>query len=403
MTTQKIQHGRRAESAGPSILRPAGNVLAAAVRAVPVAVAGFVCMLVTNIEGWLLDSKKASYGVAVARILLGVAALGILASNFSTRLYTWGAGGAWSGDLASPRSDFPRIWLFSAFQSVRDSAAGFTLLYLLVAVLAVLVVLGYRVRIVIPAFLILWIGLVELQDMVGDQGDNMFRIAFIALLFADTGRRWSLDARRRAKAADTGSIGRRLISGGRILPEWCTNLSHNLAVVVLACQICMVYTSGALFKSGGIPWQNGTAIYDPLSTARFGTWPELTHLVTAWGPLVGFLSIGSVLFQAVFAGALLNTWTRRLVLIAMLGFHAGIGLLMGLPWFSLTMVAVDAIFIRDVSWAALAGWVKRASMAGSAEQEDAAGGATAPAVGEAEPAVGEETESEPGPRTLVNA
>ncbi|MEO7018083.1 MAG: HTTM domain-containing protein, partial [Leifsonia sp.] len=345
----------------PSILRRVQNVASAIVRDVPAAIAAMLHAFVSWFEGWLLDSKKATYGIAVARIGLSTAALGILVSNFSTRLYTWGAGGAWSGDIASPRSDFPQIWIFSAFQAVRESAVGFTVLYLLVGVLAVLLLVGYRVRIVMPAFLIMWISLIELQRMIGDQGDNMFRIALIALLFTDAGKRWSLDARRRKNASEDGAIIVRAWAGSRILPAWLTNLSHNLAVIVLACQICMVYVAGALFKAGGVPWQNGYAIYAPLHTQRFGTWPELSTFVTTWGPAVAVLTIGSVLFQVIFAGALLNKWTRRMVLLAMLSFHAGIGLLMGLPWFSLIMVSVDGIFIRDVTWAGLANWFGRKS------------------------------------------
>jgi hypothetical protein len=345
----------------PSILQRVGNVGSAIFRSAPKAVLAALCGLAEWLEGWLLDSKKATYGVAVARIGLSAAALGLLASNFSTRLYTWGAGGAWSGDIANPRSDFPHIWFLSAFQAVRENAVAFTALYLFVGVLAVLVMIGYRTRIVMPVFLILWVSLVDLQGMIGDQGDNMFRIAFIALFFTDLGKRWSLDARRRADATEDGALLVRAWKGSRILPAWMTNLSHNLAVIALACQICMVYVSGALYKAGGVSWQSGYAIYAPLHTQRFGPWPELSTLVTTWGPLVALLSVGSVFFQVIFAGALLNKWTRRMVLIAMLSFHAGIGLLLGLPWFSLTMVAVDAIFVRDVTWAGAAGWVARKS------------------------------------------
>lgn len=42
-----------------------------------------------------------------------------------------------------------------------------------------------------------------------------------------------------------------------------------------------------------------------------------------------------------------------MALIGILGFHIGIAVLMGLPWFSLTMVAIDAIFIRDRTWSAM--------------------------------------------------
>ena len=45
-------------------------------------------------------------------------------------------------------------------------------------------------------------------------------------------------------------------------------------------------------------------------------------------------------------------------LLGILSFHLGIALLMGLPWFSLTMIAVDAIFIRDRSFAKVSAYLR---------------------------------------------
>ncbi|NKF34061.1 HTTM domain-containing protein, partial [Pseudomonas sp. BGM005] len=82
-------------------------------------------------------------------------------------------------------------------------------------------------------------------------------------------------------------------------------------------------------------------------TARFGTWPVLSDLVTAWGPMVVVASWGSIILQVAFPLMLLTRPTRLLGLLGILSFHIGIAVLMGLPWFSLTMIAIDSIFIRD--------------------------------------------------------
>lgn len=150
-------------------------------------------------ERWLFSGKKALYGIAVTRIVFGVTAFGLLASNFGTRLYTFGSGSAWNGEIAEPVSEFPRIWVFSSFHAVAANDVAFTLLYLLLMLLAVLFVLGWRFRIVLPLFFVGWVSFIEMNDMVGDQGDNMFRIALILLFFTDAAARWSLDARRRAR------------------------------------------------------------------------------------------------------------------------------------------------------------------------------------------------------------
>ncbi|MCS4276291.1 hypothetical protein M2390_001473 [Mycetocola sp. BIGb0189] len=293
-------------------------------------------------ESWLLDSKKARYGIAVSRIVFGITGLGLLLTNFRTRLYSFGSGSVWNDEVANIKSDFPKIWIFSWFHNAITNDAAYTALYVLLMLLAVLVILGWRTKIVLPIYFVLWVSFIEANDMIGDQGDNMYRIALFFFLFADVSGRWSLDARRRRKNGTP-----------RILPREISNLFHNLVLVILTAQVSFVYVSGALYKAGGTPWSGGYAIYNPLSTERFGTWPFLSELITTWAPLVAFLTVGSMIMQMCFPLMLLTRPTRIIALIAIMSFHIGIGVTMGLPWFSLTMIAIDFIFIRDRTWKGL--------------------------------------------------
>ncbi|MFD2757271.1 HTTM domain-containing protein [Gulosibacter faecalis] len=304
-------------------------------------------------EDWLLDSKKARYGLAVTRILLGLSAVGLLLSNWSTRLYSFGSGSLWNGEGISAKSDFPHIWLFSAFHAAMPNDAVYTALYLALLLLAVLFTLGWRTRFVHPVFLVLWVSFIEANDMLGDQGDNMYRIALFFLLFSDCAGRWSLDARRRARADTREPKGRRARQRRQNWQQ-IQNLLHNLVLVVLTAQVSFVYVSGALYKAGGAPWQHGWAVYDPLMTDRFGTWPWLSDLVTAWGPIVTLAAWGSIIMQLSFPFMLLTRPTRIVGLAAILSFHVAIAVLMGLPWFSLSMIAIDSIFVRDRTWSAMA-------------------------------------------------
>lgn len=316
--------------------------------------------LLFTVESWLLDGKKATYGLAVTRILFALTALGLLVTNFSTRLYTFGSGSAWTGEMEMRSSDLLRTRLFTVFDKIAGNDVAFTALYVAVGALAFGLLIGYRVRLVLPVFWILWVSLIELQDMVSDQGDNIFRIALFAMIFADSSSRWSIDAIRRRKHVLKGNLLVRLWTGDTVLPAQLSSLSHNLVIVALTCQVIFIYVAGALYKAGGVPWQNGTAVYAPLHVTRFAPWPELSDLATAWAPAVALMTVGSVLVQLVFPGALLFRWTRVPVLFAMIAFHAGIGILMGLPWFSLAMVAIDSIFVRDVTWARIELWFKNA-------------------------------------------
>lgn len=303
----------------------------------------------TIAEHWLIDSKKATYGLAVTRILLGLSAVGLLLSNWRTRLYSFGSGSLWNGEGLEAKSDFPRIWLFSAFHRAMADDVLYSALYLVLLALAVAFMLGWFTRIVHPVFLVLWVSFIEANDMLGDQGDNMFRIALFFMLFANSGMRWSLDARRREKK--DGPVTNDVPS-----TEWgqIQNVAHNLVLVILTAQVSFVYVAGALYKAGGDPWSGGYAVYNPLMTDRFGTWPWLSEMVTAWGPMVALATWGSIIMQLAFPFMLLTRPTRIIGLASILSFHVAIAVLMGLPWFSLAMIAIDSIFVRDRTWKRMA-------------------------------------------------
>lgn len=328
----------------------------------PAHLAGACKHVISTIEDWFYGSKHASYGIAISRILFASAALGLLLTNFNTRFYTYGSGAAWTGQLEKPLSSFAGSGFFDVFFGLAKSDTAVTLYFLLMMVLALCILVGYRARLILPIFLWLWISLIETPYFGSDQGDNAMRIAMFLMMFTDHSARWSFDARRRARNENyQGNVVVKAWKGMRFLPEALTNLWHNLAIVALACQVFMIYVSGALFKANGTPWKEGTAVYGPLHTMRFGPWPELSDLATTMGWTVALASIGSILLQVSFPGALLFRWTRIPILFAMISFHLGIAILMGLPWFSLAMVGVDAIFVRDVTWSRLGAWFSRAA------------------------------------------
>lgn len=282
----------------------------------------------------------ATYGIAVTRIILGVTALGILLSHFALRNYIFGAGSAWNREIVDPQSGLLQWQLFRAFNLVAGDPLLFTILYLILVVLSVLVILGWRSRIVVPIFAVLWVSFIEMNDSVGDQGDNAYRLFIMLLILTACSKRWSLDSRR----SKSRRVGKRQDVAHS---PWLLILLHNIAILALAVQVCIIYFSGGLYKAGGKPWQEGYAVYEPLQMIRFAVFPGLNDLLTSWGPLVVVISWGSIVLQIAFPFFLLNRYGRIVALFSILSFHLGIALLMGLPWFSLTMIAVDGIFIRD--------------------------------------------------------
>lgn len=297
-------------------------------------------------ERWLFDGKKATYGLAVMRILLGVAILGSLVVNFTNRHYVWGPGSRWMSPwLTIDDYGFP----FTAVFTEGDSPLLFTLKYLGLAALAVAFILGWRTRIVTPLLMIAVASLMRLAPLADDAGDNLIRIMLLFLCFADTAQHWSLDARRQ--------------SGPRrwtlpAPPPWVGVVFHNVALMAVAAQIFIVYMTSGLSKVQGSMWQEGVGLYYPLRIGQYASWPELNEIVYANGLFVTVGSYVTVFVQVLFPLLLMRRGTRVVALLLIFAMHVGIAVTMALPWFSLAMLAADAVFVRDSTYRAFVGWIR---------------------------------------------
>lgn len=307
--------------------------------------------VIHRIEGWMVDAKRATYGLSFSRATVGVAVLGILLTNFSTRDVVWGPGSAWA-QMSRDGSSFgtlSQLWATS-------SPALFTVQYLCLIGVAICVIVGWRTRLTAAALVIGMTALVERNPLVGDQGDNIARIGLIFLIVASSSEHWSVDARRRRRALDGGestSLPRRLWAGLAVLPQPVGALVHNLALVALALQVFVLYLASALFKANGDLWQQGTALYYPLSLHEYAVFPWLNSLLISNGLILTAATYFAVFVQLFFAPLLLHPLTRRIAVLAVVAMHLGIAVLMGLPWFSLSMIAFDGIFVTAVTYRAI--------------------------------------------------
>ena len=312
-------------------------------------------------EQWAITSKKSLYGFAVLRIVAGITMFGFLAANFSTRFVSYGSGSAWMTEEQLPSSAFSTMPVFGIVHQFAYNDVVFTVLYLVLMVLAVLLALGWRFRIVLPLAFILFVGVLEQSGLLGDMSDNLARIVLLFVFFTDAAAVWSLDARRRRKWADRGVKNPvlRVLRSQPVLPEWIPTLLHNTALVLLVYQICLVYFTGGFFKLAGASWREGVAVWYPLQVGVFSTFPEITSWLVDWGPLVAAATLGTVLVQIWFPWMLTRRWSRVIALIVILSFHVAIGLFLGLLWFSLWMVALDALLVSDRSYLRVARVVSR--------------------------------------------
>jgi len=312
-------------------------------------------------EDWATSSKKSLYGFAVLRIIAGITMFGFLAANFSSRLVSYGSGSAWTTELQLPNSAFSTMPVFGIVHQFAYDDIPFTAIYIVLMALSLLLMLGWRFRIVLPFAFVLLVGVFEQTSILGDMSDNLARIVLLILFFTDAAGVWSLDARRRRKWADRGIKNplMRVLRSQPVLPTWIPTLLHNTALVLLVYQICLVYFTGGFYKLAGVTWRDGVAVWYPLQVDVFSTFPEITSWLVDWGPLVAAATLGTVLVQIWFPWMLTRRWSRVIALIVILSFHVAIGLFLGLLWFSLWMVALDALLVSDRSYMRVARVVRR--------------------------------------------
>ncbi|MCX0244835.1 HTTM domain-containing protein, partial [Streptomyces drozdowiczii] len=143
----------------------------------------------------------------------------------------------------------------------------------------------------------------------------------------------------------------------RTLLDVIANLAHNATLVVIMAEVCLIYATAGWYKIQGSRWQDGTALYYPLKLEYFTPWPALSDLLASSGVMVMVLSYATVIVQVAFPFTLFNRRVKNILLGAMICEHAGIALLLGLPFFSMAMIAADAVFLPTAFLAWLGGRV----------------------------------------------
>ncbi|MGD6753197.1 HTTM domain-containing protein [Streptomyces sp. BH105] len=371
---------------------------------------------------WITASALAPYQSAVIRIGFSATWLLFLLREFPHRQEMYGPDGPWSWGMAQQLTADNHA--FSALMW-SDGQGWFELVYIVAVVSSVLLMLGWRTRTMSVVFMI---GVLSLQNrsvFIGDGGDNVIHLMSIYLVFTRCGQVWSLDARRARRGAEdrfgivlwwvmglvlaaitfTGKVGggwllffwgmwaaqalwwsvnRRDPQGdSRLLCDVVANLMHNAGLLVVMVEACLIYATAGWYKIQGSRWQDGTAVYYPLHLDYFSPWPALGDLLTTFGPMVLLVTYGTVAVQVAFPFTVFNRRLKNVLLVFMMLEHAVIAVVLGLPFFSLAMIAADAVFLPTSFLVRIGGWVARArSRVFSATKAPAATGPLAEADGE---------------------
>jgi hypothetical protein len=131
----------------------------------------------------------------------------------------------------------------------------------------------------------------------------------------------------------------------RVLLGLVGNLAHNAALFVIMAEACLIYATAGWYKIQGSRWQDGTAVHYPLHLDYFSPWPALSDLLSSNGTLVMLVTYGTVMVQVAFPFTLFNRRVKNVLLALMITEHAVIAVVLGLPFFSLAMIAADTVFL----------------------------------------------------------
>jgi hypothetical protein len=131
----------------------------------------------------------------------------------------------------------------------------------------------------------------------------------------------------------------------RTVLDIIADVIHNGAMLVIVVEVCLIYSTAGWYKIQGSHWQDGTALYYPLHLDDFTPWPALSHTLAGNDLAVMLITYGTVMVQVAFPFTLFNRRVKNVLLVAMMLEHASIAIVLGLPFFSLAMIAADSVFL----------------------------------------------------------
>ncbi|WP_443056769.1 HTTM domain-containing protein [Streptomyces sp. NBC_00667] len=324
------------------------------------------------------------YQSAVVRIGFAGTWLFFLLREFPNRHELYGPDGPWSWALAKRLIATNHAFTVLMWS---DATWWFEAVYALSVLASALLVLGWRTRATSVVFMV---GVLSLQNrsvFMGDGGDNVIHLMAIYLVLTRCAQVWSLDARRAERGGAgpwgpvlwgvlgavfaygalagrfdmlwTAAFGALWVTAGvwwlaeryapegegRALLDVLANLLHNAGMLVITAEVCLIYATAGWYKIQGSRWQDGTALYYPLGLDYFAPWPGLSALLAGSGTVVMLLTYGTVAVQVAFPFTLFNRRIKNVLLAMMMLEHLGIAVVLGLPFFSLAMIAADAVFL----------------------------------------------------------
>lgn len=235
-----------------------------------------------------------------------------------------------------PRSllqDISKPWHWS-LHALSGEPSFQVLLFGLAAVMALLMLVGYRTRIATIASWVLLISLHNRNPALIFAADDVLRALMFWAMFLPLGASYSIES-----ALNTAT---------RKLPEGVV----SGATFALICQQCFIYIFSAAFKTKSPVWVDGSAVYYSLSFDQYVT--PFGHFLLNFPPLLTLFTYVTLVLEWV--GPLLlfipfrNSFFRMCAVITFILLHAGFGLTLNLGIFPFLSIFSWLAFLPSSFW-----------------------------------------------------
>lgn len=295
-------------------------------------------MAVPELRGRLADGVRRRFGIdtrtlAAFRIVLGVVVLVNLAARTRDLVAFYTGGGVVPNAAVQEHTTLSRYSVYA----VSDSFLFVVLLFLVTAVFAVALVVGYRTRLASVAVFVLVFSLNARNPLVMNGGDALFSRLLFWGVFLPLGGRWSVDAFRYDSGnADEGSIR----TDSRVT---------TVATAAVMVQVVVVYATNAVFKLRSDPWMSGEAVREVFALTAYTT--PVGSVLAGFPDLLVLLNYLWVALLVASPLLLVLTGWRRAALAATFAVsHLALLLTMNLTVFPLISVAGLVVFTPPSVW-----------------------------------------------------
>ncbi|BAY69688.1 HTTM domain-containing protein [Anabaena sp. FACHB-709] len=207
-------------------------------------------------------------------------------------------------------------------------------LFGIAAVMALLMLVGYRTRIATIASWVLLISLHNRNPALIFAADDVLRALMFWAMFLPLGASYSIES---ALNTNTRKLPERVVSG---------------ATFALICQQCFIYIFSAAFKTKSPVWVDGSAVYYSLSFDQYTT--PLGHFLLNFPPLLTLFTYVTLVLEWV--GPLLlfipfrNSFFRMCAVTTFVLLHAGFGLTLNLGIFPFLSIFSWLAFLPSSFW-----------------------------------------------------